>query len=280
MQTLSNELQAHLAAPVTTLAMCWRIQRIDGVVLGFTQHDRAMELGGVAYSPAPAFSVSAIERTMTTAVDNLDVDGVFASHALTDQDLELGRYDDAELKIFRVNWADLSMGQQYLASGIIGRVSRTDAGFTAELRGLKHRLQRQACEVYSPHCRARLGDHRCRVNLALYQHRMQVTGQTGPGSYQLAAPAPADGTFNFGTLRWLSGPLTGQYSVILKQTGTQIELDERSKATLSFPLDVLLTEGCDKRLATCRDRFNNVLNYRGEPYVPGLDSLLNYPGLG
>lgn len=32
--------------------------------------------------------------------------------------------------------------------------------------------------------------------------------------------------------------------------------------------------GCDYSFATCRDRFNNVLNFRGEPYVPGVDKLV------
>ena len=35
--------------------------------------------------------------------------------------------------------------------------------------------------------------------------------------------------------------------------------------------------GCDKRLDTCLDRFANVLNFRGEPYIPGQDLLMSYP---
>jgi len=35
--------------------------------------------------------------------------------------------------------------------------------------------------------------------------------------------------------------------------------------------------GCDKRLDTCIARFANVLNFRGEPYVPGQDALMSYP---
>jgi hypothetical protein len=35
--------------------------------------------------------------------------------------------------------------------------------------------------------------------------------------------------------------------------------------------------GCDKRLATCIERLANVLNFRGEPYVPGSDALMSYP---
>jgi uncharacterized phage protein (TIGR02218 family) len=35
--------------------------------------------------------------------------------------------------------------------------------------------------------------------------------------------------------------------------------------------------GCDRRFATCRDVFANVLHFRGEPFVPGLDALGRYP---
>jgi uncharacterized phage protein (TIGR02218 family) len=35
--------------------------------------------------------------------------------------------------------------------------------------------------------------------------------------------------------------------------------------------------GCDKRLDTCITRFANVLNFRGEPYVPGQDAIMSYP---
>ncbi|MBW6496728.1 MAG: DUF2163 domain-containing protein [Burkholderiaceae bacterium] len=46
MKTLSPELQAHLDEGTTTLALCWRISRNDGVALGFTDHDRALVFDG------------------------------------------------------------------------------------------------------------------------------------------------------------------------------------------------------------------------------------------
>jgi uncharacterized phage protein (TIGR02218 family) len=36
----------------------------------------------------------------------------------------------------------------------------------------------------------------------------------------------------------------------------------------------VVTAGCDKTLATCRDRFANVANFRGFPHMPGTDFLL------
>ena len=37
--------------------------------------------------------------------------------------------------------------------------------------------------------------------------------------------------------------------------------------------------GCDKRFVTCRNKFSNVENFRGEPHLPGVDAILDYPGL-
>jgi len=39
-----------------------------------------------------------------------------------------------------------------------------------------------------------------------------------------------------------------------------------------------LTKGCDKTITTCFSRFNNVVNFRGEPLVPGLDRMLETAG--
>ena len=35
--------------------------------------------------------------------------------------------------------------------------------------------------------------------------------------------------------------------------------------------------GCDRQLSTCRDRFDNVANFRGFPHIPGNDFVLKYP---
>jgi hypothetical protein len=41
---------------------------------------------------------------------------------------------------------------------------------------------------------------------------------------------------------------------------------------------VELTQGCDKRAATCAERFANIANFRGEPHLPGFDLLTRFPG--
>jgi hypothetical protein len=52
--------------------------------------------------------------------------------------------------------------------------------------------------------------------------------------------------------------------------------------TLPYPLAVgdtyNIVAGCDRLFGTCKNRFNNVVNFRGEPYIPGQDVILRPQG--
>ena len=69
MKSLSASLQAHLDSGTTTLAWCWRIERADGVVFGFTDQDRPLEISGVTYEPESGFAASEIRSGTDLAVD-------------------------------------------------------------------------------------------------------------------------------------------------------------------------------------------------------------------
>jgi uncharacterized phage protein (TIGR02218 family) len=144
-------------------------------------------------------------------------------------------------------------------------------------------LAAPAVEVYTPECRADLGDHRCQVDLAAL---------TVPGSVASAAdrrtfttsdvidPLPgASGLYNGGVLAWTAGANAG-----LRMEVKSWDAPSRTLVLfLAMPYPTqpgdgfTVHPGCDKRLATCRDVFANVLNFRGEPFVPGLDALGRYP---
>ena len=42
----------------------------------------------------------------------------------------------------------------------------------------------------------------------------------------------------------------------------------------------LLVAACDKTPETCHARFGNILNFRGEPHIPGNDKVFSYPTQG
>jgi len=163
-KSISTSLRTHLRGEVTTLATCWELTRRDGFKLFFTDHDVDLVIDGDTYIASTGYKRTAIQNDATLAVDNLDVEGIFDSSAITEQDLRAGVYDYAEVRIFLVNWADLSQGILRLRRGWLGEVLLTPDGiFKAELRGLTQLLSQNIGNFYTPECRVDLGDLRCKV---------------------------------------------------------------------------------------------------------------------
>lgn len=163
-KTISVGMQAHLDGEVTSLATCWQITRQDGVEFFFTDHDTQLLIAGDVFKPDSGYKRTAIANDSTLAVDNLDIEGVFDDDEITEQDLRAGKFDYAEIRIFTVNWADLTDGIIRMRRGRIGEVGLTEQGvFRAELRGLTQQLSQRVGEAYQPECRADLGDERCTI---------------------------------------------------------------------------------------------------------------------
>lgn len=213
MKSVSAALDAHLQEEVTTLACLWRIIRTDGAVFFFTDHDRDLEFEGDRYAAAAGYSRSAIASDASFGIDNLDVEGVFDNNAITDADLKAGLFDHAEVRIFLINWADLSQGALRLRRGWFGEVVLGQAGvFRTELRGLTQALAQRIGELYSPECPADLGDSRCKVDLAVWRRNGSVTGIVDRLSFTANVDGGpfADGWFDGGVLTFTAGADAGR----------------------------------------------------------------------
>src|SRR3546814_20911472 len=68
----------------------------------------------------------------------------------------------------------------------------------------------------------------------------------------------------FGTLSWIEGANCGLESPVISVDGASLHLAEAPAFEPAAPVRVRLVEGCDKQLATCRDRFANAINFRSE----------------
>ncbi len=267
-----------LAPELTTLAFCWRLDRRDGVALGFTTHDRDLVIGGLPYCAAPGMLPSAISLSDGFDVDTLDVAGALTNAAITDEDLTAGRWDGARVRLFAIDWTDPAATSVPLARGELGDVAIRDGGFTAELRGPTALLERPVVEQTSPECRAELGDRRCRVDMAGRRRFARIAGIDPDGSIIVEGAAPQPGIYAYGRLRWIDGPNSGLTSLILSAAGTTLTLREPPPFGIGTGDHVELIEGCDKAFGTCRDRFANHANFRGEPFLAGNDLLTRYPG--
>jgi uncharacterized phage protein (TIGR02218 family) len=267
-----------LERPLTTFAFCWRVSRRDGIRLGFTTHDRALSIDGLVYSAAPGMLPSAVTRSDGFDAAALDVSGALTSDEISAADLAAGRWDGAAILLFVVDWEQPDGERIVLARGVLGEVALKGAAFEAELRGPAALLDKPAVEQTSPDCRAELGDRRCRIDLAPLTKVTRVTAVSADDVLEIEAAGETPNAFAFGRLRWLSGPNCGLSAMILASDGGRLTLRQAPFSPAAVGDLVEIVEGCDKLFATCRERFANSENFRGEPHLPGMDLLTRYPG--
>jgi len=266
---------AWLQGALTTMALCWRLDRADGVTIGFTAHDRDLTIAGVVYRSSPGMLPSAIHQSDGFDVDTLDIDGALTSDAITEADLSAGRWDGATLSLFAIDWTDPAADPLQIARGEIGDVSISDDAFTAELRGPTALLERPVVEQTAPDCRATLGDRRCRIDLAPRTRIATVATAAGQG-LTLDQAEPSANAYGYGRLRWLDGANAGLVASIAASDGTGATLRDPPAYPTAPGALVELVEGCDRRFETCCTRFANAANFRGEPFLPGTDLLTRY----
>lgn len=266
-------------AELTSLAFCWRLERRDGVCLGFTTHDRGFLLGGLVYRAAPGLVPSAVSLSDGFEAERLDVAGALTSDAITEGDLAAGRWDGAAVRLFLVDWDNAGQPTIPLVAGELGDVGTRGQGFEAELKGMTALLDRPVVEQTSPECRAQLGDKRCRVDLAGRARATRVTAVLDDDRLELAEAAAETSAYRDGRLRWLTGANSGLSQGVRASEGRLLTLAEPPFAAAAVGDRVEIIEGCDKSFETCRDRFANGANFRGEPHLPGIDLLTRYPGV-
>jgi uncharacterized phage protein (TIGR02218 family) len=266
-----------LKREMVTAALCWRLERRDGVALGFTTHDRDLAIAGLIYRSTPGMLPSTVVRSDGFDLDTLDVEGALTSDAISAVDLAAGRWDGAAISVFMVDWEAPEGETLPIARGELGEVSINGDAFSAELKGPTAALDRPVVEQVSPECRARLGDKRCRVDLAALTRVARVAAIIGENDIEVDTAAPED-VWRYGWLRWLTGANSGLESTITGSAGAVISLRDPPPFTAAVGDLCELTEGCDRRLVTCLGRFANAVNFRGEPHLPGMDLLTRYPG--
>ncbi|MBD8875439.1 DUF2163 domain-containing protein [Roseibium polysiphoniae] len=281
MRQFQSGFSDHLAQGATTLCWCWKVTRQDGVQMGFTDHDRPLFFGGVAFEAATGFSGTEIESSLGLAVDNMDVEGALSSDAIAEADIAAGLYDDAEIILFRVNWQDVA-SREIISRGNIGEVTRGEVTFQAEFRGLAHRLNQTIGRTFQFGCDAVLGDARCGVDLDTAANKgagavLAVTERVFQAS---GLDGFAHDHFSRGLLTWETGANAGQTIKVKthRASDSLVELTLwRAPVEPIQPGDTFTVRaGCPHTFEACKAKFANADNFRGFPHMPGNDFVLSY----
>ncbi len=280
MRLMGEDLQAHLAGDATTTCHCWRLTRRDGVVLGFTDHDRDLAFDATVFLAASGFAASDWETISGLAAPSGDVAGALSSSAISENDITAGKYDGARVEQFLVNW---NQPNQHIRLKVmeIGEITRSESDFRAELRSMTHRLGQTRGRIYSRRCGADFGDTRCGKNAADFTATGTVAAAADMSRANVGGLAAfASGHFRYGILTFTSGVNDG----VSADIESHVQADGAVTLVFWLPLPARpaagdtfsIIAGCDKSFDTCRSKFANVANFRGFPHMPGADFAYSY----
>jgi uncharacterized phage protein (TIGR02218 family) len=274
MYITDNTALANPVSAVTTLATCWKLIRQDGVILGFTDHDCSLTLAGTTYQPLSGWTASAIACRSNMAIDHTEVEGILDAETITEHEMKAGLYDQAEVWIYRVNVRQPESSMWVIKRGWLGEIAWVSGRFVAEIRGISHRFATTEGALYSATCRARFGDNQCKIDLSQWTCTGVVDSVINDRSFLVLSQQElyADGILTF-----TSGNSLGKTYEVSDIQQNLITLLLAPTFAIQPGDSYRLIKGCDQRFSTCTDVFSNAINFRGEPHVPGMDTMLKTP---
>lgn len=294
MRDVPTALQTHFNGDNTTLALCWKVTKRNGVSVYGTDHDRDITVASGTYagtykSATTNISGSDIRSNSDMAVDNMEVSGAFPDTIvipeITQDDIESGNLNYARVVMLLLNWATPAAGQMVVRVGFMGPLIYDSSGFfKTEIRGLADLLSQNIGQCYSDKCDVkRFGDARCKFDVSSVTITATVTAVTSRRSFAVSGiTTQPQGYFDGGLLTGLTGDNAGFKKQIRIDNGGSsaghIVLFEPFPEDIAIGDTFSMAPGCDRTLATCRDKYTNITNFRGfGVFIPGMDALMQGP---
>lgn len=158
MKTVPAAHQTHLDSGVLTDKHLLKITRRDGTVQRLTDLDADIAVAADGTYTGGFLTVHAVTWGLNSEAASLDADIlVGGSSPLSEAEVIAGYYDDAEVTLSLVNWADPTQATA-LFSGFIGDISHDDAGgFKFAFDGLWARASMLRMRTVGPNCDTELG---------------------------------------------------------------------------------------------------------------------------
>lgn len=136
--------------------------------------------------------------------------------------------------------------------------------FMHELAGGHRENNVQTISVLCPHS---LYSSECGVTAAPDSYQVLAVSNGGRTITLSPAPSVPDGFYSFGYAQAL-----GARRGVLSHVGADIVLSS-PVPDLAIGDNIMVAAGCDKRIATCQGKFNNVANFGGFKFIPHVDPM-------
>lgn len=287
MKQASNDLIEFLASEGSSkmrIADLYTFTLTNGIVLRYTSADFDIIHDGNVYS----YKNAGIARSEISWQTGLSVDDVtiemnpgindkVGSITLVEA-FRNGTFDGAEIQLdmafYSEGWEKepLILGKLFVGNVDVEEVSGSYVKLN--IKSLTELLNTSfPSDVYQTACHYSLYGAGCKVARENFSENLLV--QKGSTKKQIiCSPTKADGYYQNGIVLFTNGA-----NVNIKKS---VKLYAGGVITLSTPLQYppqvgntfTIFAGCDKTMATCKNKFSNLDNFSGTPFIPSADSSL------
>lgn len=266
-----------------TVITCWRIARKDGVVFRFTDHQREIKIfDNQTYSPSKAGTSSARRKQSGLEESNADYTGSITSDAITAEDLQNGKFADAEVFEFLVDWRFPWVPPVRTSRYYLGEINYTGEVWRAETTGIPTWFKQQIGRKFSRGCDEVLGGPRCKVNLTSFSDYATVDSVINlRDGFQDSSISSSfnDEDFTGGQVFWVTGDNAGTISEVKKyvKVGRIVTFFLPTSYDIGVGDEAAIYRGCKHTFSACVTDFSNGDNFQGFPTIPGPDRALRQP---
>ena len=301
--TLTNAMDSRRKSTVQFEAYCFRITRLDGFQLFLTDAQEPLTLAdGVEYQPAGGFNTSARRKASDLDDQSFDAAGVLTADIMTHEDLRGGRYLGARIDVFLVDYRVPWAGHFHQTSNWVQSMDFDHGVWKMEIEGFTSQLKQVSGLDAAKTCTNELGDAfgdseaiGCKADLAslgfiqIGQTVAFASGSEPRRVFDGSNQSPGEQDYVLGRIRWLTGKNAGTVSRVRSAAAssprTVFELFLETPHDIEALDSYTLEAGCNKLAGLgegdttghCFNKFNQILNFSGEPYLPGTGRVLRSP---
>lgn len=247
---------------ISNFINCIKIELVSGEILRFSDSDQEVVYQNEVYKHGSFIIPAQIKSSSELGEDNM-----FISFNIK-ADLE-GAYAE----IFTIDLFNFVEKARILKTGWFGEIKYTQTGAIAEICSLGYKTKNLIGKAYSRTCRARFADQFCKMSEENYSFFGKIEKIYHNNCFGDTARVEEDEYFNDGSLIFTSGKNKAKEFRVYSFSDSRITLFSTQPLELNIDDEYKIIVGCDKQISTCINKFNNVLNFRAEPFIPGRHKL-------
>ncbi|MDR3079109.1 MAG: DUF2163 domain-containing protein [Rickettsiales bacterium] len=271
MKIIGSDLAKSLGEPTSDLVKCFKITLKTGESLGFTESPEDLEVDGLTYKSCCGFGEESQSSFSDMTGSDARVVAILDGVAMDPGEIVSGRFDGASIDIFLVHRKHLEYGKVTIIGGFIDSLGLAGGKVYFNVVGVLSVLEKTLGNIYSPLCRARFCDPKCSLGAQSYSFSGTIAALASETEFRTDSGPVAtkpDDYFRYGLVKFLDGP-SARVSIEVRQSrGGSIVTSVSLPRGLEVGNQFSIIAGCDKKFSSCIEKFQNAINFRGEPNLP------------